>query len=255
MSKQRGKYVPYTPFRKLVTELMHFSQKVPSVTADRLMRLAPVVEARQQSSPKASWSAIFAKAYGIVARDYPELRRSFLSFPWSRIYEHPHNIVTLNIERELPGEKIVLYCLVRSPENRTLAEIDEIIHEHKTAPLESLRSYTRSLSMSRLPGPLRRFVFWGGLNFFGRRRSHNFGTFGLSSVGAHGAGLLKLIPVLTSTIHYGLFEPNHQLEMRLSWDHRILDGGTIARVLSDMEQVLNGQMVRELWNAKPSAAA
>ena len=41
------------------------------------------------SPDKPSWTSIFAKGYGLVARDFPELRRSFMSFPWPKFYEHP----------------------------------------------------------------------------------------------------------------------------------------------------------------------
>ena len=109
----------------------------------------------------------------MVSRDYPELRRSYLKFPWPWIYEHPHSIASLNVEREQAIEKIVLYCLIRAPENRSIAEIEEIVRRHKEEPLESLRSYGRSVRMGNLPHFTRKLAFWGSLNFSGRRRCHN----------------------------------------------------------------------------------
>ena len=93
-----------------------------------------------------------------------------------------------------------------------------------------------------------------GLNAFGRRRCHNFGTFSVSSIASQGAGLVSLIPILTSAMHYGLFEPNGMLPMRITWDHRVMDGATIARVLVDLESVLNREMVRELSGSYRAAA-
>ena len=81
---------------------------------------------------------------------------------------------------------------------------------------------------------------------FGRRRCHNFGTFGVTSVASQGAGLLQLCPLLTSTLHYGLFDDQGRIEVRLSWDHRVTDGVTMARALVDLEAVLNREVVREL---------
>jgi hypothetical protein len=169
-----------------------------------------------------------------------------VSFPWARLYEHPHNIVTLNVDRETPAERVVLYCLIRGPENRTLAEVDAIVRHHKEAPLEQLRSYKRAVLTSRIPWPLRRLFWWASLNVFGRRRCHNFGTFGLTSVAAEGAGVLHIIPLLTSTLHYGLFDERDRLDVRLSWDHRIADGVTMSRVLVGLERMLNGELVAEL---------
>lgn len=253
MGKIAGKYVALSPFRRLVVDLMHFSAQVPSVAADRRMNLADLAAVRRRHDPRPGWCALFAKAYAALARDVPALRQSYLKFPYPRLYEHPHSVATLNVERQAGDERVVLYCLVRSPETRSVAEIDAIVREHQDAPLASLRSYSRSLAMARVPWPLRRWLWWASLNVFGRRRCHNFGTFGVSSVGAQGAGLLHLTPLLTTTLHFGLFDADDRLDVRLSWDHRVLDGATIARCLVDLERILTHDLVREL--ALPSRAA
>jgi hypothetical protein len=145
----------------------------------------------------------------------------------------------------LPDEDIVLFCLIRQPENRSLEEIQNIVRQHKEEPVESLRSYRRALAVSRIPWPLRRWFWYLSLNLFGRRRCHNFGTFSVSSVASQGAGVLKGLPILTSTLHYGLF--NHGcLDMRLTFDHRVIDGAAGARILTDLESVLNREIVLEL---------
>ena len=254
MPKAVGRYLPVSPFRRVVTDLMHFSAQVPSVTAERRMDLRPLVAARAARAPRAGWCVLFSKAFAMLGRDYPALRRSYVKFPWPRLYEHPHNIVALNVERALNGESIVLYCLIRAPENRSLAEMDAIVRHHQEEPLEKLRSYKRSLGMGRIPWPLRHWFWWASLNVFGRRRCHNYGTFSISSVAAQGAGLLHLIPLLTATLHYGMFDEQHRLDMRLSWDHRVMDGTTAARVLTDLESVLNRDMVRELTGTRALAA-
>lgn len=255
MGRSRGRSIALSPFRKLVTDLMYFSGKVPSVTADRTMQLAPLIEARSRAVIRPTWSALFARAYGMLGRDYPVLRQAYLSFPWPRLYEHPHNIASINIERETADEKIVVYCLVRAPENRSLAEIDAIIRAHRDTPLEWLGAYQRQRRMSQLPGPLRRSMMWSSLNLFGRRRSHNYGTFGLTTICAQGAGLLHLIPLLTTTIHYGMFDRDGGLSVRFSWDHRVMDGATVGRVLADLEQIFNREMAQECLAGTASRAA
>ena len=107
MRKAAGRTLPISPFRRLVIDLMHFGRQVPAVTVERRMDLSRLVAARAAAPSRPSWTAVFAKAYSLLGRDYPELRRSYLSFPWARLYEHPHNIVALNVERRLPGEDVV----------------------------------------------------------------------------------------------------------------------------------------------------
>ena len=46
MERVRGRSIPVSPYRRVVTDLMHFSQQVPAVTAERPMDLSPLVAAR-----------------------------------------------------------------------------------------------------------------------------------------------------------------------------------------------------------------
>jgi len=218
------------------------------------MSLSSVKIARQMSPDKPSWTSIFAKGYGLVARDFPELRRSFMSFPWPKFYEHPHSIASINVERVVNDENIVIYGYVRGPENRTLVEIDDIIRHHKDDPIEEVRSYTRTRALSLVPSIIRKFIWWYTLNVEGPRRCHNFGTFAISSVSSMGAGLLNLMPILTTQIHYGMLDKEGNLDVRLTFDHRVLDGATAARALVALEDVMKSTLVREMSSEKRMAA-
>jgi hypothetical protein len=245
MPRAVGRYIPVSYFRRLVTDLMHFSAKVPGVTLERHMQLAPLIAARQACTPQPTWSAIFTKAFAMVAARNPELRTSYLTSPWGRFYEHFTSIATINVERQLANERIILYAHIHSPESCTLREIDAIIRDHQERPVENIPSYRSAVRTSRIPWPFRRMFLWAGLNFFGSMRCRFFGTFGITSVGSQGAGITHLLPLLTSQLHYGIIEPTGRLSMRLSFDHRVLDGAMAARRLADMEEVLLGPMVLE----------
>jgi hypothetical protein len=253
MSKRTGHSIPLTPFRQVVVDLMHFSARVPSVAMERRINLSAVIAARRRFDPHPSWCGMFARAFGMLGRDYPALRRCYMSFPTPRLYEHPDSIAALNVERLSTQEDVVLQALVSRPENRSLANIDAVIRRHKEAPLEQLRAYRRSIALARTPWPLRRLVWWFSLNVRGKLRCHNFGTFGISSTAAQGAGLLHLQPILTATLHYGLLDADGHLDMRLSWDHRVFDGGLAARVLVDLEDVMNRVIVAELGGVRRAA--
>lgn len=240
-----GRYIPVSYFRRLVTDLMHFCAKVPGATIERRMDLARLVAARQDCTPAPTWSAIFTKAYALVAARTPALRTSYLTFPWPRFYEHFTNIATINIDRQLADERVVLYAHIASPENRTLHDLDAIIHDHQQKPVWNIPSYRRAARLSRVPWPFRRWLWWAALNILGPVRCRYFGTFGITSVGSLGAGITHVLPLLTSQLHYGMIDPAGRLEMRLSFDHRVLDGATAARGLADLEEILLGEIVRE----------
>jgi hypothetical protein len=215
------------------------------------MDLSPLMSARAACPDRPSWTVLVSKAFGILGREHPALRRSYLKCPWARFYEHPHNIAALNVERRLPDEDIVIFCLIRAPENRSLAEIETRLRHHRDTPVEQLRCYQRSSGMGHIPWPFRKPIWWTAVNMFGRRRCHNFGTFSVSSIASQGAGLLTVVPLLTSAVHYGMFEGS-VLPMRLTWDHRVMDGAAVARMLVDLEQILNREMVKELTGGAPA---
>jgi hypothetical protein len=245
MSRATGRYISVSYFRRLVTDLMHFSAKVPSVTIERRMGLGRLVAARQECAPAPTWSAIITKAFALVAARTPQLRTSYLTAPWPRLYEHAANVATLTIDRQLADERIVLYAHVSSPEALTLREIDDVIHYHQEEPVGNIPSHRRAVRLSRVPWPFRRLVWWAGLNLLGPVRCRHFGTFGVTSLGALGAGVTHLLPLLTSQIHYGMFDASGGVEMRLSFDHRVLDGATAARALAGLEGVLLGEVLHE----------
>src|SRR5947208_3123234 len=99
MLKPSNRTVALSSARRLACDVMHFSQKLPSVVLERRLQLSEVGLARAALNPKPSWFAVFAKAYGIVALGRPELRRAFMSFPWPRMFEHAENIAVMPIER------------------------------------------------------------------------------------------------------------------------------------------------------------
>jgi len=190
MSKEAGRTFPVSYFRRLVTDLVEFAATVPGASIERHMDLSRLVEARQACSPSPTWSAIFIKAYSLVAARTPILRTSYMKFPWPRFYEHPINIATLNVDRQVGDERVVLQVHIPEPETRTLQELDVLIHDYQQQPVENIPSYRTAVRMSRVPWPIRQWLWWRALNVFGSTRCHHFGTFCITSLGAHGSGIL-----------------------------------------------------------------
>ena len=61
----------------MVVDLLHFARSIPTVPVQRRMQLAPLIAARAARADKPRWTAIFAKAYALVAAEYPVLRRAY----------------------------------------------------------------------------------------------------------------------------------------------------------------------------------
>src|SRR5262249_39706689 len=146
-------------------------------------------------------------------------------------------------------EDAVLFIQIRGPEHHTAAQLDGYLRECKELPVESVGTFRRTLRVSRLPRPLRRLLWWIGLNVSGYKRARNWGTFGVSVYSGLGAESLHPLSPLTTALNYGVIADDGTLDVRIIYDHRVLDGSTVARALADLEEVLNGPLARSLLPA------
>jgi hypothetical protein len=251
MSLTRGRRLGLSLPRRFVCDLLHFAKKIPSIPMQKRMRLAELVAARKAWPQRVSWCVIFLKAYATVAASRPELRRAYVPIPWPHLYEHSGNIASVGIERTYQGEPGVFFGQIHEPERLPLTELDARLRHFKNEPIEQNARYRQALLLSRLPLPLRRFVWWLGLSASGFYRALFFGTFGISVVASFGAAGLHILSPLSTTLNYGEFEPDGSLDVRIAYDHRVLDGATMARAMADLEDVLVGPILAELRAGAP----
>jgi hypothetical protein len=149
------------------------------------------------------------------------------------------------VARVEDGQDCVLPQKVPVADTLTLTEVDAQIRQAKDTPIGEVPAFRKILRTTRLPLPLRR-LFWAvGLNF-GRQRANYFGSFGVTSVAAYGAGQLHAISPGPFVLSYGREKPDQTIEVVLRWDHRVTDAAPMARVLNRLEQVLNGEIAAEL---------
>jgi hypothetical protein len=246
MSEPFGRNLPLSLPRRFVCDLMHLARQVPTVPVQRRMNLAAVAAARRLAVPKPSWGAIFTKAYGFVAAERPEFRRAYIPFPRPRLYEHPNNIASIAIERRLDDEDAVFFAHLRNPEKQTLSQIDSFLQYCREEPLNTIGLFRWTLGISRLPQPVRRLAWWFANNTSGYRRARWMGTFGVSVYSALGAESLHPLSPLTTALNYGVLRPDGEVDVRIIYDHRVIDGATVARALLDLENVLNQKILGEL---------
>jgi hypothetical protein len=113
-----------------------------------------------------------------------------------------------------------------------------------------------------VPRPLRRLAWWYALNWSGYNRARTLGTFGMSVYSGLGAEGLHPLSPLTTTLNYGVIGTDGNVDVRIVYDHRVLDGSTVARALGDLEKVLTEHIPSSLVergaavsNATPVAAS
>ncbi len=234
---------------------MRLSKSVPLVTAERRMNLSPIIEARKAGPVKPSWTVILSKAFAIVAARRPELRTAYMSYPYSHLHVHPYSIATVIVEREFQGEVFPLNYRLKKPETTALLDLHRTLDLSRTVPLEEDEQFRFMYSLARKPLLVRRSLWWMGYHWSGCKRAHYFGTFGLSSPAVGGAGLTTIVSPLSCTLHYGLFDDVGQIDMRVTFDHRAVDGAPVARGLAEMEQILMTDVLDEIKQLPSSIQA
>lgn len=237
--------------RRQVGDVLHFARKVPSIPVQRRMRLGPLLVARKNISPRPSWVMLVAKGFSQVAAELPNLRQSYLTFPWPHIYQHPESIATIAIEREYKGESAVFFPKFYAPDKQLLATLEGNLRYFKEAPFEKVDEFGLGLFVSRFWRPIRRSLWWFALNVSGDIRARVFGTFGISVYSRLGAESLHPISPTTSLLNFGTIEADGQVDLRLIYDHRVLDGASVARALKRLEEVLNDQIAGDLDQEPP----
>jgi hypothetical protein len=226
--------------------MMHCARQIPGVVIERRLQVAPLVAARQMLASRPGWCAIFTKAYAVVARDLPALRAAYMSFPWPHLYEHPLNFASIIVERDFGGEMGVLMAHIRGPENHSLPALDTHIRWFKEQPLQESAYFRRVWRLCQWPWFIRRLVWNWGYHSSGARRARHMGTFGVTSVAGFGAHLASVQSPLATTLSYGPIDEQGQVTVNILFDHRVADGATMARALEEMQQVLLGNILREL---------
>src|SRR6201987_325248 len=249
----RGRRIKLSIQRRMVIDFLYFARAVPTVPVQKQMSIADLVAARAACRDRPRWTAIFVKAFALVADEVPELRRAYVKIPWPHLFEYPASKASIMIERDYRGEPALCPISVKDPAREPLSAIGDVLDHASTVPLENLKEFQRWKRLTQVPRPLRRLLWWIGLNI-GRQRGNFFGTFGVSVYSALNAESLHPLSPLTTLLNYGVMSGDGSLDVRIIYAHRVLNGATIARALGRMEEILNSVILQELLSL-PRAAA
>jgi hypothetical protein len=239
--------------RRIVADYMWAASSVARVDVTRCVALGDLIAVRRGLQNPPSWTAIFAKAFALVATEIPELRRVYLQWPWPHLYEFADSMISIMQERQIDGDIGLLPMRFRTPDIVPLRKLTEWIRLGAEAPIETSKFYRTLLWIARCPVFIRRPLWWLFLNI-PRLRRHTLGTCGVSSVGRWQTELGTTRSPIPCLLSYGPMDSEGRLMVRLNFDHRIFDGALAARVLARLEQMLNSAILEELRGLAPAEA-
>jgi hypothetical protein len=241
----RGRSIPLSLGRRLIADLVHAAGYTTKGVISRQMSLAPLMAARTAQTAPTPWSALVTCAFARVARDMPELRRSYVMLPWPQLYEVPVSIAAITTERELDGEKLLFFARIRAPDALGPVATGEELRRLMATPLRDIPDMRKLLRITAMPLPLRRLLWWIGLNI-GRQKPNFFGTFAFTSLASRGATICYPVQPVTTCLSMSPINPDGSVDMIVSFDHRVFDGAVVARALAALEAELNGPVAEAL---------
>ena len=163
----RARAVAISCNRALVLDGLHFARAVTLFPVERSFDLADVARLRERQAARVSWVVLFLKAFAIVARQHPPLRRAYLRWPWPHYLESPHSVAMLAINRHHDGEERLCWGRFEEPADQSLTALQQRLDHYTHDPVEQV--FKRQVLLSRLPTWLRRWLLWWTLNFAGWR--------------------------------------------------------------------------------------
>lgn len=246
MATPEGKTIKLSNARKSMVDYMACCRNIPTIHIERRINIGELAKVREQSNPKPGWLACFIKAYALAGGIIPQMRWSYLTFPYERIFEHTYSAATVAIEREVNQEKIVFGFRISQPETRSLIVIDQLLKSAREEQVEKIPAFRRSIDFGHWPKLIRRFLMWYGLNLKGSLRYRHFGTFGVSSIVAGGADLMTPQCPLSTMLTFGEIDIEQFITLRMGFDHRVMDGMAAARILKEVENQLKTTVQSEL---------
>jgi len=238
--------------RRLTSDLLFFNRTVPLCGHDRRMDLSGVAADRSAVTERISWVALFLRAYGLVAAQFPELRQTWYRWPWAHLYEHPHSVASVTVHREWRGENWLFWGQIDQPETMGLVDIQRQLDEYRDGAPGTV--FRRQVKLAQLPTPLRRLLWWWNLNVAGAGRAERLGTFFLSTLAGRGTEIQIPPAVHTGCLTFGPLDDDGLCRVTVAYDHRLMDGVRVAEILQALEVTLKGQLTSELQSLHAKSA-
>jgi len=234
-----GKRYKLSNGRRLVDDVIRMSIKMPMASLSGDYETPMLAELRRKTRPKISWNVLYMKAYAAVCTKNPELRRSYVSFPWGHFYQHDYNVCMLTMAREYEGEERLFFARFNCPDEETLEDLQKQYDHYRTAPIEEIKQFRHQIAFAKFPTMVRRFAWWALFNLWPAKRASHMGTFGMSFSGYKGAYGGKHLGPNTTILGVDPFPRKGKGRVLLTFDHRVIDGTPVCKTLQQLNHILN----------------
>lgn len=243
---RNGKRIKLSNGRRLVDEVIRTASKMQLGSFSRDFDLRELNRLRKKVRPKISWNVLYMKAYAIVARRNPALRQCYVGFPWPYAYQHKENVCLLTVSREYQGEERLLFARFGRPEKFSLLELEAKYDRFRKRPVEKIKQFRHQIQFAKCPSIVRRMAWWLMLNVFPQKRMSHFGTFGMTLSGYRDSYANGLLGPNTTILGIDVLPKKGIARFMLTFDHQILDGVPVIKIIDELYNTLNTEIAQEL---------
>jgi pyruvate/2-oxoglutarate dehydrogenase complex dihydrolipoamide acyltransferase (E2) component len=200
---------------------------------------------------KVTITAILIKAIALAQHGHPTTRTQML--PNGRLVQFNVVEAQFTVERFVNDQPGLFFGSIKKPDETALIDITEELRVYGSEPIENVPVLALEHKFSQYPHWLRQTIIYLGTRIPSMRLRYMGATFGLSSLGKYGARNLISPSVITAMFCIGEVEKRPividdkieirpQLSIVLNFDHRVIDGASAARFMTDVIRYLQGDL-------------
>ena len=113
-------------------------------------------------------------------------------------------------------------------------------------PIEKIKQFRHQIQFAKCPAIVRRMVWWLMLNVFPQKRMSHFGTFGMTLSGYRDSYANGLLGPNTTVLGIDVLPKKGIARFMLTFDHQILDGVPVIKIIDELYNTLNTEIAQEL---------
>jgi pyruvate/2-oxoglutarate dehydrogenase complex dihydrolipoamide acyltransferase (E2) component len=213
---------------------------------------------------KVTVTSILLKAIAIAQRKHPASRTVML--PTGSLIRLNNIEAQFTVERFVDGEPAVFFGSIKDPDVKPIVKMTEELQAYGKDEIKDVPQLELEDRFSRFPWIIRQIMIYFGMRIPQIRLLFMGATFGFSSLGKYGCRNLISPAVITSMFCIGEVEErpvavSGKVEVRpilslvLNFDHRVLDGASAARFMTDIVKLLKGELEEYLKDELESLSA
>jgi len=169
-----------------------------------------------------------------------------VGFPWPHLYQVENTVALITLARDEGSSQRLYFARFHKPDDHTLRQLQDRLDYFLSEPIKDIRQFCHQDRFAKLPGLIRRILWWMLMQGVPSQRATYMGTFGMSISGFnHTYGNCHLGPN-TTIVGVDPTPRNGIARLLLTFDHRVLDGKPTIDIMNQLYSTLLGPIRTEM---------